>query len=185
MASVVQNNTTEASEKNIEIEEEKKNNDVTNNNNNHNNVNNENNNNKNVNNIVPIEPIVVPETEEEKKIRKEKERNLLRSQIYFGDLGKLTAAEAAQKRAKEKLAKASENAKKFLKVFAAKEDTKLPFAIIGVPHQQEGGFYSAKEIADVKQCPNYSKDSDIHKCTEYCRRRYGPSINQSTACLLQ
>ena len=44
---------------------------------------------------------------------------------------------------------------------------------------------SAKEIADVQQCPNYSKDSDIHKCTEYCRRRYGPSINQSTACLLQ
>ena len=64
-----------------------------------------------------IPPSITPETEEEKRLRKVKERNLLRSQIYYGELGKLTAAEEAQKRAKEKLAKAADSAKKFLKVF--------------------------------------------------------------------
>ena len=133
----------------------------------------------------PPPTVMIPETEENKHARKLKERNLLRSQIYYGNLGKLTAAEEAQKRAKENLAKASERAKKFLKVFEKKEDTKLPFAIIGVPHKQAGGFYSAKEIPDVITCPNYSKDNDIHKCTEYCKRRYGATLSESKACLLQ
>ena len=36
-----------------------------------------------------------------KKARKKKEADLLKSQIYYGELGKLTAAEEAKKRAKE------------------------------------------------------------------------------------
>ena len=47
----------------------------------------------------PLQP-KLPETEEEKKARKKKEADLLKSQIYYGELGKLTAAEEAQKRAK-------------------------------------------------------------------------------------
>eukprot|EP00943_MAST-04B_sp_MAST-4B-sp1_P001470 g1470.t1 len=136
-------------------------------------------------NVSPPPTIIKSETEEEKRLRKTKERNLLRSQIYYGELGKLTAAEEAQKRAKEKLAQASESAKKFLKVFVKKGDTKLSFAIIGIPRQQDGGFYSAKEIPDVTNCPNQSKDTDIHKCTEYCKRRYGSSLNESKACFVQ
>jgi hypothetical protein len=136
-------------------------------------------------NVLPPPTILIPETGEEKRLRKIKERNLLRSQIYYGELGKLTAAEEAQKRAKEKLAQASESAKTFLKVFKKKDDTKLSFAIIGVAHQQDGGFYSAKEIPGVKYCPNQSKGNDIHKCTEYCKRRYGLNLNETKACSVQ
>ena len=132
----------------------------------------------------PLQPRM-PETEEEKKARKKKEADLLKSQIYYGELGKLTAAEEAKKRAKEKLAKASAGAKKFLKVFQSQEDTRLPFAIIGVPHQQAGGFYSAREIPDVKGCPNQIKGSDVHKCTEFCHRKYGARLNDSKACSVQ
>ena len=110
------------------------------------------------------------------------EANLLRSQIYFGDLGKLTPAEEAALKAKLRAQKTLENTAKFIAKFARKEDTRLPWNSAGLAHQQKGGHYSAKEVDPVQSCPNFG---DHHACTEFCIRQYGSNISKSSICSIQ
>ena len=110
------------------------------------------------------------------------EINLLRSQIYFGDLGKLTPAEEAALKAKLRAQKALEKTAKFIAKFAKKEDSRLPWNCAGLAHEQTVGHYSAKEVSPVKNCPNIG---DHHVCTEFCTRNYGSKIPKSSACTIQ
>ena len=123
------------------------------------------------------ELVNVPETN-----NKDDDINLLRSQIYFGDLGKLTPAEEAALKAKLRAQKTLEQTAKFIAKFAKKEDTRLPWSSAGLAHEQTGGNYSAKEVPPVPNCPNIG---DHHVCTEYCIRNYGSKISKSSTCNIQ
>ena len=77
----------------------------------------------------PLQPKITRDGR--RKSQKKKEADLLKSQIYYGELGKLTAAEEAQKRAK-KVARRLLERRNFEGFPKEQEDTRLPFAIIGI-----------------------------------------------------